>query len=113
MASAEVPVTDIRSAPEAGGDRVDIRLQVEVRNFEQLSELIHVARDNERLVERLHRLSIALLDAPALDGRKLALVFSAIVLVVAVSGILPPMSGSRDRTFPGLDKATLSPVNQA
>jgi GTP pyrophosphokinase len=40
MASAEVPVTDIRSAPEAGGDRVDIRLQVEVRNFEQLSELL-------------------------------------------------------------------------
>jgi GTP pyrophosphokinase len=40
MASAEVPVTDIRSQPESGGDRVDIRLQVEVRNFEQLSELL-------------------------------------------------------------------------
>jgi GTP pyrophosphokinase len=40
MASAEVPVTDISSHLEEGGDRMDVRLQVEVRNYEQLSELL-------------------------------------------------------------------------
>ncbi len=40
MASAEVPVRDISSHPEDGGDRMDIRLQVEVRDYEQLSELL-------------------------------------------------------------------------
>jgi GTP pyrophosphokinase len=40
MAAFEVPVRDISSHQEATGDRVDIRLQVEVRNYEQLSELL-------------------------------------------------------------------------
>ncbi len=40
MASAEVPVTDISSHLEEDGDRMDVRLQVEVRNYEQLSELL-------------------------------------------------------------------------
>ncbi|MEM1411353.1 MAG: TGS domain-containing protein, partial [Pseudomonadota bacterium] len=40
MASAEVPVRDITSHLESGGDRMDVRLQVEVKNYEQLSELL-------------------------------------------------------------------------
>lgn len=40
MASADVPVTDISSQAGSEGGRVDIRLQVEVRNYEQLSELL-------------------------------------------------------------------------
>jgi len=40
MAAAEVPVRNITSQLEEGGDRMDIRLQVEVRDYEQLSELL-------------------------------------------------------------------------
>ena len=40
LAGFEVPVRDIKSEQAPDGDRVDIRLQVEVRNYEQLSELL-------------------------------------------------------------------------
>ena len=40
MASAEVPVTDISSHLDPEQDQMNIRLQVEVRHYQQLSDLL-------------------------------------------------------------------------